>query len=38
LNDIAKDYVLADAIPSAELKRLREIDDYMQPTTEARIA
>jgi 2-polyprenyl-3-methyl-5-hydroxy-6-metoxy-1,4-benzoquinol methylase len=24
--------------PSAELKRLREIDDYMRPTTETRIA
>ena len=38
MSDMAKDYVLAEATPSAELKRLREIDHYMRPTTEARIA
>jgi SAM-dependent methyltransferase len=37
LSDIAKDYVFADAAPSAELKRLREIDSYMRSMTEARI-
>ena len=37
MSDLAKDYVLADAAPSAELKRLREIDSYMRSTTEARI-
>ena len=38
MGDIAKDYALADATSSAELKRPREIDDYMRPTTEAGIA
>src|SRR5215216_2358713 len=32
------EYVMSDAPPAAELRRLREIDEYMGPTSERRIA